>query len=174
MVFKKQKKGFTLIEVLVSLSIVVFMAALVLPRYTLMQKRASLLQDSYHLSESIREAQEMAVSGKRVGGSWPDGYGVYLIEGGENYIIYADMNDDKTYSAIHDSIIKTIDLQANIEVKTLPGGGPFYINFSPPDPVTDIKAGPAALSEALIVLGAKNTSYEGQVYINAAGLTSVD
>lgn len=177
MFFKPEKmnsRGFTLVEMIVSIFISALIAASVLPGYRDFQKRASLLQDAHHLSEGIREAQEMSVSGKKISSVFPDAYGVYLQENGEEYIIYADMNGDGLYSIIQDEMIRTVDLHNYIKIKDLPYGSSLNITFYPPDPRTEIRNGTQTPDELSIVLGIDNLSYEKNVYINKAGLTYVE
>jgi len=170
----KGDKGFTLVEVLVSISIVVILTAVLVPRYRMLQKRSILIQDAHRLSESIREAQEMSVSGRRVEGVFPDGYGVYLRERDSEYIIFADMNDDGEFNnPVVDSVIERRDLNSSVEVRSLPRATPLHVVFIPPEPETEIRNGPL-FEELFIALGVKDTSYEKSVYINKAGLTYVE
>ncbi len=159
-------------EVMVSLSIVALMAAVVMPRYRLLHKRSLLLQDAHTLSENLRKAQEMALSGKKEEGAFPESYGVYLEKSDKEYYIYADMDGDNDYTTA-DLLIETVELKTDVLIKNLPGS-PSSINFSPPDPGTEIQSDYSSYDEIFIVLGIEGTSYEKSVYINKAGLTYVE
>ncbi len=172
--------GFTLIEILISTFIIVLIASLTLPRYRTLQKRLDVVQDVYYLSESIRETQEMALSGKEVEGQFPGGYGIYLERGADHYIIYADNNDTGRYNSNSDSIIKVIYFADEVRATYMRGeAGPpqgsdnIDINFSPPAPETRILC-TGDREHGWITVGTDNLDFERRVYINKAGLTYVE
>ncbi len=170
-----------MIEVLVSISIVVVMAGLTLPRYRTLQKRLHLVQNAYGLSESIRETQEMTLSGKEVGGTFPNGYGVYIERDADHYVVYADMNDNRMYNPHPDEIIRIVYFEEDVSVANIdraggpPGGcSPIHINFSPPAPETDIFCQGWADDNVVITMTTEDFSLEKNIYINTAGLIYVE
>ena len=118
MILNKKQKGFTLIETVVSLSIIFILSAIILPRYSSLRYEFNLLRSGYKFSQDIRRAQEMATSAKQFNNSVPSGYGVYLSKNDTSYIIYADISDNQKYGA-GDQIVETIDLNRKIYIKNV-------------------------------------------------------
>lgn len=169
MISNKKQKGFTLVETVVSLSIILILSAIILPRYSSLRYEFNLLRSGYKLSQDIRRAQEMATSAKQFNNSVPSGYGVYLSENDTSYIIYADINDNQRYGA-GDQIVETINLNRKIYVKDISPSNSISINFKSPDPLTLISNN---ADFAIIDLGLEDRSDEKTVIVNKVGLIYV-
>ena len=89
-------RGFGLIELMVSISIMMLLSAVILTRHTAFSGAVLLRNEAYDVAFAIRKAQLMAVSGNNSGSaSSTQQYGVYFDTAtGKNqtYIIFHDMN----------------------------------------------------------------------------------
>jgi len=157
---KSCKKGFTLIEVMIVVSITVLLSGLVFASYKDSQKRYSLAQAVQKLASDIRRVQNMTISGKEIvgvcesGASNCYGYGIYMEEEeDDSYKIYADWNNDHFFKGSDDAVVETIYLPGVIRIQSASPGNELSIFFEPPDPTTYIDGSSGASVEpAEIVL----------------------
>jgi prepilin-type N-terminal cleavage/methylation domain-containing protein len=102
----KNKKGFTLIELMVVISIMAIMSGVAIFNYSDFRSQISLQNLSDDIALSVRKAQSYAV-GVRGYNSIFSGYGVHFsldakhngthFGGNKSFIIFANLNDDKRY-----------------------------------------------------------------------------
>ena len=181
-----KKRGFSLIEFIVSLSVVFIVAAIIMPRYRLLSTKSALLSASYELSQRLRETQEMALSGESievVPGSWeiPSGYGIFLdIDNDSQYIIYADLspgNGEYDGEPV-DKIVEVVELDSDLSVASIVHEISSYfsvsVNTTPPEPSTQITAEASDLTGVTIGLSAVGVSQDRLVIVNKAGLIYVE
>ncbi|MCF7835726.1 MAG: prepilin-type N-terminal cleavage/methylation domain-containing protein [Candidatus Marinimicrobia bacterium] len=174
------KEGFTLIEVLVVIAITALLSGMVFANYKDSQKRYALAQDAQKLASDIRKAQNMTISGKEIAGVCSGGvgqscygYGVYMEEDDNFYIIYADWDDDKVYKSSQDGLAETIFLSGVIGINSVSfPNGKLDIFFKSPDPTTFINgASGASVDPAEIVLGViGNDAMTKTISVTSSGL----
>ncbi len=171
---KRTSKAVTLIEFLVVFSIVVIISSVVFANYQLGQSQLALSRASHKLSQDIRRASEMAMSVRSLAdGSVPSGYGIYIGQGSDNYIIYADVNGNNAYGS-GDRAIETVYLEPAIQIESV-SLIRISVNFQPPMPIVKLSGVGGEVSEATIVLSLiKDSSRKKVVKINNAGLVYVD
>ena len=186
------KKGFTLVETLVVISIIILLTTIALPSYKSGQRQLALSRSANKMAHEIRGAQEMAMSARKHEGSVPPGgYGVYFEkytdDGSVNYDIYlyADSDGDETYDsgeevrAIYNESLE-IYLESEVKIKEVKINSSqpdeTSINFRPPDPFIKIKDGGGVdHQEAIITLALKaDESKTKVVTVNKAGLIDVE
>ena len=96
--FKSKLSGFTLIELLITISIFVFMTALVMSRYNDFYSGTLFKNLAYDIAITIREAQSYGISVKYNQGSssFDRAYGAYFPEGngGKNFILRSYSKSD--------------------------------------------------------------------------------
>ncbi|MCK5416159.1 type II secretion system protein [Candidatus Parcubacteria bacterium] len=95
-----QKGGFTLVELLVSVGVIVVITSVFLINYNQYRKSANLNMATQEIVSNIRRVQNYALASKEdVSGNIPDGgWGIYFdITNNNKLIIFADMNDNGTY-----------------------------------------------------------------------------
>lgn len=148
-------KGFTLVELLVTVTIFIVMTALLVARYGSFNDGAILSSTSYDIALALRDAQSYGVNvqGKTVSGSqsfnYPYGIHFNTIPNTNNqFVLFADSNPlaapDGVYTAAADTLITSYMMQNGSFVSSLcAGSGPgtpcksttlLDISFKRPDP----------------------------------------
>lgn len=171
-----RQKAFTLVEIMVVISIVVFISATVMLNYRQSSQQLALSRSAYKLSQDIRKAGELAMSAKEFQGAIPSGgYGVYLkLSWGNYYKIYADTNGNEKYDTA-DGEVATVYLEEGIILQAISPSS-LSINFKPPNPTIKIKTeGGSDSSTATITLSmSSDLTKTKKVKVNTAGLTEVE
>jgi len=173
------KKGFTLVELLTVLAIILTLISIFFPLYRIAQKQYILESAAQKLAQDIRRAQEMAISARicgPCGNKVPPGYGIYLQQGNTFYFIYADTNPaqgNEIYDG-GDVIIERIPFEGKVFIKNV-NPSSLSINFRPPDPKIRLGNSSQSLNEASITISLLNdTSKTKTIRVNKAGLIYVE
>lgn len=114
------KKGFTLVEVLVSMTIIVILMTLVIVRFQGIDSAdRNLRNNAQELSSVLILAKDYAHSGYDCcAGDNENGYGVYvdLDNSPDEYLMFADKNDNYIYDGEStDEIIETYSFKNNVK-----------------------------------------------------------
>jgi len=162
-------KAFTLIELIVVVSIITLMTALILPNYREGERQLALQRSAYKLAQDLRRAQEMALSSQKFDKEVPAGYGIYLNKSQPfQYILFADLDNGKDYDA--GETVEILQLERQIQISSLSPVSPLTIVFTPPDPQIYISGG----NVATVVLRPKtDLTKTKSVIVNKAGLIAV-
>lgn len=144
---KMRNSGFTLVEILVVISIIIIMSGIVFVGYREGERQLILQRAANKLAQDIRRVEEMAMSAKECqpcGGGVPvGGYGVYFDKSNpSSYIIYADTQPPQgnEFYTPGDNVVETLQLESGVfiqNINTTPEK--VGINFKPPDPAIMIK-----------------------------------
>lgn len=139
---RAMNRGFTIIELLVVISIIVILTGVVLVGYRTGERQLALQRAANKLAQDIRRVQEMAMSAKEFGGIVPEGgYGIrFKQEESGHYIIFVDSNNNQDYDPGVDGIVEDVKLEKGVEISNI-SNSPLRITFTPPDPTTTIKPG---------------------------------
>ncbi|HQL34921.1 MAG TPA: prepilin-type N-terminal cleavage/methylation domain-containing protein [bacterium] len=178
------KTGFTLIELVVSLSIISILTALFLVNYHSTNQRTDLTMSAQTLVTNIRFAQANALGLVKYDGEIPPGgWGVFVSSGsGSNhsYFIFADENDNRKYDngeAIPALGGNVISLSPNISIDSLSLGNvevsQANVTFLPPDPITRLESGSATSTFMDIRLRESLNNTTKTVRVNFLGLVEV-
>lgn len=179
-------KGFTLIELVTITTITILLTSMFLANYRGGQKSLALTRSTHKLSQDIRTAKEMAMVGKYFYGSFPArGYGIYLVQNSNSYILFADCNSNGIYDAglldcpdcsggscINNVIsekVQDLALEVGIRISNISPPSPLNITFFPPDPTVTIT--PAANSAVITLTLDGRTK---RVTINSVGLIEIN
>lgn len=150
------KKGFTIIELLVAISIFIIVTSLVVANFRRGARSDELKIAVAGLASTLQRAQTMALAGEAISGIVPlGGYGIYITLGEPNqYIIFADNNNDKNYNANENEELAggIFFLPSGVVINQL-NPGPFVnIVFKPPKPTIYINNGETSPNSATITL----------------------
>ena len=184
---KQHKAAFSLVEMIVSMSIITLLTALFLANYRASNKRTDLVMTAQVLVTDIRYAQANALGLVKYDGVMPSGgWGVHfsaLDANHGNYIIFADSNDNKEYDegeAAENLGGRIVPLPTNIIIKEILFGNAnteinsFDVTFLPPDPRTRLYNGIEEANVARIVLENTASDEEKIIYLNFLGLVEVE
>lgn len=111
--FKQKHKGFTLVEMLISVGIFAAISAIILANYPEFRSRSSLDNLTAQIAIIFREAQVYGISVREEGNSdFNIGYGVHVdIEDNTELIIFADKDKDFLFDDDTDSVLETFELK---------------------------------------------------------------
>ena len=178
--FKNQKftTGFTLVESLVVVTIILILLATVLVNYRVGEKNLSLDESAAILGQNLRKTEEMAMSAKEFKGIISQGgYGINLKTGDDFYIIFADCNNNHQYNGAGNYCngfpekVEQVALGKRSKIASLFSGSylsVINIVFIPPSPSIMISG---TGTEAIIKLSLEeDVSAVRTVRINKAGL----
>ncbi|MFH1036583.1 MAG: prepilin-type N-terminal cleavage/methylation domain-containing protein [Patescibacteria group bacterium] len=172
--FKKEAAGFTLVEILVVMSIIVTLSVIVLPSYRDGDRQFALQRSANKLAQDIRRIEEMAISSVETGGEVPlGGYGVYFdISNPNQYILFADFDGDHVYDEYGgEPIGNPVNFEANVKIDSLLPTSPLNITFTSPDPTISINNDPAIIISTITI---GNGSDSENIIVNKAGLIYVE
>lgn len=189
---RMRNSGFTLVEILVVISIIILLSGIILVNYRTGARQFALQRSATKLASDIRRAQEMAVASEECqpcGGGVPaGGYGISIVKWSESYKLYADENNDKHYEFIHESYVEQIYYEKGVELKDIQLLDPnrnlieISINFTPPDPEINLQGDVGSHTESKEVVitlcltdtdcsDPKNTK---TITVNKAGRIDID
>ncbi|MBI2446407.1 MAG: prepilin-type N-terminal cleavage/methylation domain-containing protein [Parcubacteria group bacterium] len=169
-------KGFTLIEILVVLAIIVIITSVVIFNIGSERQNSALLRSVQKLSLDLRRAQSFALSSKvfkTIG--IPCGWGVHFNGmGSDNYVIFADLalnpncsDRDFIRAADGSEDFETIYLESGITVNSL-SSGLSDIVFTPPEPTVTFT--PAQTSSSITLININSVTRA--ININKTGFIS--
>ena len=146
------EKGFTLMELIVVITIIIILSTVLFANYRGLQYNLALQRASYRLLHDVRRAQVMAGTPHACTITHRDvySYGIYLkTNTNDKYYLFADCDEDGTYGFSKDEIIETISFEKGIILNTIKTYSGLLATsqtsavalFIPPDPFTSIRPG---------------------------------
>jgi len=169
---KDKQKGFTLIELIIVMVIIVILSTLVLANYRDGQKRYALVQSAQQLASDLRRAQNMAMNGIGITAT-RQGYGIYTQKDRTYYLIYSNSNASQSYQP-SDELIETVNLANNVKITDVSiSNNKADIYFESPDPITYIKS-PGNPNSVTITLGMDGFANTETVTVTLAGVIQVN
>lgn len=173
------QSGFTIIELLTVIAIILFLSAMVFANYRAGNNELSLELAANNVAADIRKAQEMGLSAPGVPGLADQrigGYGIYFTSAAgsnKSYSIFADNNPLNGKFDPGDKVLQTISLDANYYI-ALVDTNAVSILFIPPEPSTKIAGTTGNLAQATILIASRNDpSLTRSIIVNKAGLIYV-
>jgi prepilin-type N-terminal cleavage/methylation domain-containing protein len=152
-VLNRNNKGFTIVELIVTTSILVIVTTLIFANYPKFRENISLKKTAQEIALAIRRAQTYGLSVREFqpgSGKFP-GYGVHFnIASSDSFILFADLDGDSVYDGVSENVeslkIQTGEKLSSLcaNVKTSPPGtcgfNTIDIIFFRPKPLVTIKA----------------------------------
>jgi prepilin-type N-terminal cleavage/methylation domain-containing protein len=188
----KKNQGYTLIELIVSISILTMITGLFLADYKSSNQKAMLNTAADQLASDIRLMQSYALGAKKTGsGTVPaGGWCINVFSPKDRYILFADNNGNGDYDGAGEKY-KEIILPVQLEIKTggfvisLPAGGTTSRNridvcYQPPDPKVSIvgtTGGGPRISTGIasaVIIRDKKIGQEKKLLFNSFGLIDVE
>ena len=169
-------KGFTLIEILVVLAIIVIITGIVIFNVGLERQNSALLRSAQKLSLDLRRAQNYSLSSKVFNTlGVPCGWGVHFNGvGSTNYIIFADLatsadcsNRDFLRASNGSEDFETVNLESGITISSL-SSSLTDIVFTPPEPTVAFTPSQTSATITLI----NRNSVTRVIIINKTGFIS--
>lgn len=114
------RRGFTLVELLVVLSILTVISSILLANHTRFNSTVLLTSLAYDVALSVREAQVYGVSVRQFSDDFQVGYGVHFSTS-NSYAFFADTNANQIYDDGVDSIIRSYSLSRGHAIQSFCG-----------------------------------------------------
>ena len=168
----KNSAGFTLVELLVVMAIIVIISGVSLANWRGGEKQYALLRATNKLSQDLRRAEEMAMSAREFQGQIPKGgYGVYFKDQEkDHYVLFADLNGNHSYNSGSDGLIEDVKIEKDIQISQL-SASPLTITFTPPDPTVTIK--PDDLTATITLAIETDPTKTRTITVNKSGLVFI-
>lgn len=120
----KQPKGFTLVELVVVIAIMVVITGTVMLRQSRFDSSTLLRSLAYSVALTVRSAQVYGTSvrGTASGGTtvFAPAYGVYF-NNATSYMLFADLNGNGVYDAGTDAVVQTYQIGAGFQISKFCG-----------------------------------------------------
>ena len=171
-------KGFTLIELMVSMLIIAILSTILFMSRTTQEKRLALQIATFTLAQDLREAQEIAMGAGEINCSNKTTFvaGIHFDNSLplNSYLLFADCNGDKKYQP-SDVSIRQVSLNKDIQVCSVsPTQSGLDVVFAPPEPLVYFN-GKQTDNEAIITLCLKSQpSIQSRVKVNLSGRISIE
>ena len=188
---KNFQEGITLIEIVVMLALIAIFSSILISDFPKIQRQFMLSRASHKLSQDIRRAQDLALSGRRPAeedeGEKIAGYGIYFnTSTPTQYKIYedkvVDSLFDKKYTDGEDvENIDMADFASGVHIKEInpDKSSSASINFSPPNPLVMLTVGALEPTSIEIILCMNTYCSEADsptfriVSVNKSGLIEI-
>ncbi len=118
----RQKRGFTMIELIVTISILVIITTSIFIKYPTFRQNISLKRTAQEVALTIRQAQVYGLSTKEFQPETSifSGYGVHFESGTDSFILFADADNDKTYDGASENV-QVFQIQTGDKIADLCG-----------------------------------------------------
>ncbi|MBI5045971.1 MAG: prepilin-type N-terminal cleavage/methylation domain-containing protein [Candidatus Niyogibacteria bacterium] len=153
----RSSDAFTIVEMLVSISIFTIITSLVLTNYPKFSEHFALERTAQEVAQSFREAKTLSlavtVTATELAVGTKTGYGVHFEQNSKNYLIFSDIYPDipnKIFDVNSDRIDSSYNIQADATVTGFCAGNDCILNstfqmmdivFTRPEPAITFFAG---------------------------------
>jgi len=178
----KDNKGFSLIELLVSIAILVIVSGIVFFNQSGFNNNVLLENLAYEISLTIRQAQSYGLQSRETGTGSDDftaGYGVYFdLDNPDKLVLYLDENKNHIYD-LGETEVDSLKITSGSEITELCVGADctatkLSISFIRPDPTAYISNNNTSLESTGKITLTSRKSEEKVISINRLGQISID
>jgi len=136
----KKQQGFSLVEMLVVIFIVVLISATLIVNWRKNEKQYLLQRAAQNIAQDIRKVQDMALNGTKYENQIPYSYGIFFDKNKKkSYQLFGDLNNNNTYQTSDMEIGAEVSIESGIEIDSLSSGAQnLNIAFPIPDGFTKI------------------------------------
>ena len=176
------QSGFTIIELLTVIFIILFLSGMVLANYHTGNSQLSLELEANKVASDIRTVQEMGLSAPAVPGFADQvigGYGIHFSKNDQSYVFFVDTSPaggDGQYESGSggDTVLQTVAMDPSYYIVSVDTDA-VSVLFLPPEPATNItgKNGEVLTQTTIVIASSNNPSLTRSVIINKAGLVYV-
>jgi len=179
------KRGFTLIEMMVSLAVIAMVSVLFIANFHSANKRTDLILAAQSLVSDLHAAQNDSLGLTKYNGAVPSGgWGVSFAANANSYTLFADVDNNLQYSSSTEGNInygaRVTTLPPNISISqlqtSLASSTPAVnVTFLPPDPQTNIYDVNSGATSTLLTITLKESinNTTKTVQVNFLGLVEV-
>ncbi len=176
-------KGFTIVELMVSITIMALMAGAVFFNWRPAEDTFALTRSAHQLADDIRGAQQMAVSTKPFACAATDadysGFGVYLDDSQPlEYLLFENCSTDKrTYDSGEDVDLQVHNLEEGVQIQSINVDGlvgAVSVLFVPPNPKVYINNNISGVELVITLELVADSSQTRQVQVNTGGRIEID
>ncbi len=179
-----KRSGFTLIELIVSISVIVMITAIFLANYRTATKNSDLRMTAQRVVSDIRLAQNYALGLASYGpagmrtpptGGWGIVFDLASL-GNQQYIIFADDNGNQVFNGGEGEVAYgavVTKLPNNTIIDSISIGHRVDINYLPPDPIVTLSGSAGTHQSVDVVLRDTQTNQTKTIRINFLGLAEV-
>ena len=147
---KKAQTGFTIIEMLVAISIMAAITTTLFVAYPKFGRRLAIEREAQFVALSLRDAEERAIRTQRAGGAFTAPFGVHFdLNARRSYILFADINSNGYFDAGVDLAVETFSIGNSVRLDKLCAGeknasgdctfSSLSITFKRPAPLIEVK-----------------------------------
>ncbi len=181
------RQGFTIIELVVTISILVVVTTLIFANQPKFRENISLKKTAQEIALAIRQAQAygLGVREFQLGSNKYPGYGVHFnIASLDSFILFADLDEDNVYDETLENVesfkIQTGEKLSSLcaNIKTSPPGtcgfNTMDIVFSRPNPLVSLRSGVSSFSDVEIKMLSSRGQQIKTIVILSSGQISVE
>ncbi|MEI7620085.1 MAG: prepilin-type N-terminal cleavage/methylation domain-containing protein [Candidatus Falkowbacteria bacterium] len=176
-----KKAGFTLIELIIAVSIIASVVGIFLANYYGSEPQSQLINATSALMRDLRLAQTRGVANLSYGSDIPSGWGIYLTASSTSYTLFADVDGDKVYDNPSESLVvkgaREINLPPGVTISAIDLESPITIifyNYYDLLRTAIVRSSPGVLAPVEITLTEENTEASKHVYVSPFGLIYSD
>ncbi|MDI3496590.1 MAG: hypothetical protein PWQ35_611 [Patescibacteria group bacterium] len=185
----KEKKALTLIEMVVSLAVIMFVSTIFVYNYRDSNKRTDLIMAAQMMVSDIHRAQNNSLGLVNYGEEVPaGGWGVsYDLATPDKYVVFADLEEPGTYGyGLYDSQVegdinlgaKIVELAPEIRITGIRLGTAnlrqsAVVTFLPPDPQINISSGGSTSTTLYVDLTDQRNNNTKTMIVNFLGLAEI-
>ncbi len=116
MTHSRNARGFTIVELMVTVGIFAIITSVLLVRNSKFDDETLLQAAAYEVALSVRQAQNYGINVQGQGGYFDKPYGIYFETGAVSYVLFTDTDDDGYYNSQGGEELQTFTLGRGFQI----------------------------------------------------------